>query len=211
MTELQDLGSRLQERRRRSDIIFRVAFSVSILGLILSLLWFGAYSAHVKRERDQQLSTQSEQIDAIKAQLTNICVSTPDKQSVAQDACNRLYNNQPQVIPGAVGPGGPQGDRGPKGDTGDTGMNGYTVQGPKGDPGATGLAGSNGKDGATGAEGPKGDTGAKGPQGDKGDPGSDGVGIDHTTIASNGSGCSLDIYYTNHTSDSIPVNPLMCT
>lgn len=211
MPNLEQLSQEIYERRRRTELTFRVMFSVSIIGLIASLIIFGLAMSNVKEHRDAQIAEQQSQIDAINSQLLNVCVSTPDKQSVAEAACDRLYRRLPQQQT-IIGPQGPKGDSGKPGDPGYPGTSG--PQGPKGDPGPVGPAGPQGTTGSPGTDGKNGadgKDGATGPPGPSGSDGADGRGITTVTVVPSGEGCSLVISFTDGTSRSIPVNPAVCS
>lgn len=207
MTNLEGLKDELLERRHRTERTFRFVFSMCLGTVFASLILLYILTGQAKKHRDVQIADQQTQISAINAQLVNICVSTPDKQSVAQEACNRLYKNIPQ-------PAITAGAQGPKGDTGAVGAQGAMglfVQGPKGDPGTTGpigATGATGSDGKNGADGKDGATGATGPAGAKGAAGSDGSdGRGVTTIyksITGEDGCAYVFKFTDGTSQSVP-------
>jgi len=173
MSELENLGHQLQERRKRNELAWRATMLTAILVTILGLVWLTITMSQVKEARDKE-------IDAINSQLLTVCRMTPsDKTIEASDACGRAERGEPP--PGIPGPAGPKGESvvgpaGPAGVPGPPGVDGESITGPAGAPGVPGPMGPEGPEGKsiTGPKGDKGDPGGPGPAGPKGADGTDG-------------------------------------
>ncbi len=139
----------------------RLIAAMSALGLLATGgAVVGTASVITTTAQTQQLASQTEELDGLKATLQQLMEQTPKDGADGRD--------------GQSGATGPEGDRGPAGIRGATGSDGAPgADGAPGTDGADGTDGINGTDGANGANGTNGTNGMNGVDGLNGANGRD--------------------------------------
>lgn len=196
--------------------------------LVLGLNAYGDLSERADRARERsELSSAerqrlAEDIDTLRAQLLEEGIA-PAAPPAGPDP---VLPEEAIVIRGERGEPGVVGPRGPRGFPGPPGLPGADsdVPGPQGPPGPPGesVTGPPGPAGEsiTGPPGPPGPAGAdstvpgppgpQGPAGADGADGADGRGIASVAVEGDVRDCHLIVTYTDGTTDTVPVNGIVC-